>query len=146
MKASLASPDHIHLIKELLRCCDLPTEDITSAHLDHYWILMDGDQLVGVVGLEILGRTALLRSLAVHPDHRSNGYASGLVDQIEVYARSQEIETLFLLTTTAENFFEARGYTPVVRASVPSAVAATTEFRILCPASAVCLSKKLSIN
>jgi amino-acid N-acetyltransferase len=130
-------------IKELLVNCDLPYTDITTQYLRHYLTVWDDAQLVGVVGLEMLGNQALLRSLAVHPAKRGRGYASRLVREIEVYACEQNIKALYLLTVTAEGFFVQRGYRKIEREAVPAAVAATIEFQRLCPDSAVCMAKEL---
>jgi amino-acid N-acetyltransferase len=139
-----ADPRDLSRIKELLRICELPNEDIEAAYLEHFLILRDGGQLISTVGLEILGEAALLRSLAVRPTHRRQGYASELVRQIEEFAHSQHVDRLYMLTTTAEGFFAKYGYERTKRAEVPTAVAGTTEFASLCPDSAVCMVKKLS--
>jgi len=65
------------------------------------------------------------------------------VDKIEEYARSKKIDTLYLLTLTAENFFSARGYHKTDRKSAPPALQETTEFKSLCPQTAVCMKKHL---
>jgi N-acetylglutamate synthase-like GNAT family acetyltransferase len=49
-----------------------------------------------------------------------------------------------LLTETAETFFRRLGYTVIERDQAPSAVASSAEFRTLCPATAVCMTKRLS--
>jgi hypothetical protein len=42
-------------VKQLLAEGELPYEDITAAHLEHFWAARDGGRLVGVAGLELLG-------------------------------------------------------------------------------------------
>jgi amino-acid N-acetyltransferase len=49
-----------------------------------------------------------------------------------------------VLTTTAERFCAARGFERIDRGDVPGPIAATAEFRTLCPASAVCLRLRVS--
>lgn len=128
-------------VKQLLAACELPYADITPSHLQHFVILRDGAHLAGVAGLEPLGDVALLRSLAVPMRYRGQGFGSRLTHKAEAYARSQGVETLYLLTTTAEGFFAGRGYARIDRDTVPTAVQETTEFQSLCPASAVCMAK-----
>jgi amino-acid N-acetyltransferase len=48
------------------------------------------------------------------------------------------------LTLTAKTFFEQQGYRIIDRRSVPEDVQASEEFRSLCPASAICMVKKLT--
>lgn len=131
-------------VKELLAECELPYQDITPAHMRHFWVLRDGSRLAGVVGLELLGECALLRSLAVRASYRGRGFGSRLTGAAEEYAISQQVDTLYLLTTTAEAFFAKLGYRQVDRTAAPTAVQETAEFRSLCPSSAVCMAKHLS--
>ncbi len=130
-------------IRHLLRGCDLPEEDITPGQLRHFLVLKEKGELIGVVGVEVFGRFGLLRSLAVDARYRRRGLASQLVKRAEEYAASLKIETLYLLTLTAESFFSKRSYQKVQRNSVPPPVQGTAEFRHLCPVSAVCMVKHL---
>jgi amino-acid N-acetyltransferase len=144
MELTLARPGDEAQVKELLAECELPSQDITSAHLEHFWVLRDGPRLVGVVGLEFLDSVALLRSLAVPVGYRGRGIGSQLTQAAEAYARSRQVEALYLLTTTAEAFFARQGYGRIERDEAPSALGETAEFRSLCPSSAVCMSKYLT--
>ena len=121
--------------------CGLPSEDITSTHLDHFLILRCDDRLSGVVGLELFERFALLRSLAVTPSNRLKGFATQLIKKAEAYGRSKNIDGLYLLTLTAETFFTKLGFQKTDRNRVPYVIQQTTEFKNLCPASAVCMFK-----
>jgi len=130
-------------VKGLLAACQLPYADLTLSHLAHFMAAWDGSQMAGVVGLELLGDVALLRSLAVPAEYRGRGIGSQLTRKAEAYARSHGVEVLYLLTTTAEGFFARRGYSVVGRDTAPPALQETTEFRSLCPDSAVCMVKHL---
>jgi amino-acid N-acetyltransferase len=130
-------------IRQLLTLCGLPHEDITPEHLRHFWVAKEKGEILGTVGLEIFGRSALLRSLAVDPRFRTRGIASQLVKRAEEVAVSLNIQNLYLLTMTAEGFFRKRGYRKTERTLVPTAVQGAEEFRTLCPASSVCLAKGL---
>ena len=107
MKITFASVDDEKEIKEVLAAGGLQHQDITPAHLQHFLVLIDEPcaTLTGVVGLEIKGNNALLRSLAVIEPQRSKGLATQLLYEIEKYANSRQVDTLYLLTLTAERFF-----------------------------------------
>jgi N-acetylglutamate synthase-like GNAT family acetyltransferase len=62
------------------------------------------------VGLELFGPDALLRSLVVSSTARSQGVGSALVLHAEGYAAAHQVRSLYLLTNTAEGYFEHRGY------------------------------------
>jgi len=148
MKITFASVEDETKIKEVLTAGGLHHQDITPSHLQHFLVLKDdpSSTLTGVVGLELINNNALLRSLAVIEPHRSKGLATQLLKEIEKYARSNQVDTLYLLTLTAERFFTKRGYRKTDRKSAPPAIQETAEFKSLCPATAVCMKKLLSID
>ncbi len=61
-------------VKELLSDAGLPTADLTARHMEHFFVWNSDEKLDGVVGLEIYGDVALLRSLAVRADKRGEGF------------------------------------------------------------------------
>jgi amino-acid N-acetyltransferase len=130
-------------IRQLLTLCGLPHEDITPEHLLHFWIIKEEGEVLGTVGLEIYGRSALLRSLAVDPRFRKRGFASELRQRAEEFAASLDIKELYLLTMTAESYFQKRSYRKIERISAPPAIQGTEEFRTLCPASSVLMTKAI---
>ena len=130
----------------LLRAQGLPAEDITVEHLEHFFFAGDEGAPLGLVGVEIYGPHALLRSLAVAEGNRSRGLGSALVRQAEEYAFRQGVKDLFLLTTTAERFFNRLGYARSERAAAPVCIQQTREFAGLCPASSAFMVKVLRGN
>lgn len=145
MTLALASSMDEPWIRQLLTLCGLPNEDLTPEHLSHFWVIKEKGEILGTVGLEIFGRSALLRSLAIDPRFRKRGFASELTKKAEDYATSLKIEVLYLLTMTAESFFRKRGYQKSERNSVPPEIRGTTEFQSLCPANSVCMVKVLAV-
>jgi len=137
-----AQPGDLDGIQTLLQACDLPHEDLTPAHLEDFLVCRGEEGLQGVVGLEPCGDVALLRSLAVAPDARGAGIGARLVDAVEDQAREADIRTLYLLTTTAADYFRARGYEPIAREELPEAIQETEQSARLCPSSATCMQKK----
>ena len=131
-------------IKALLAECSLPTSDLTPELLAHFVLCREGARVVGVVGIEVAGDAALLRSLAVVTGERGGGIGRELVRRAEAHARGLGVHALYLLTTTADPFFAASGYGTVPRDSAPDAVRATAEFSTLCPSTSVCMTKRLS--
>ena len=148
MEFAFATAKDEERIKQVLAACGLEHRDLKPAQLQHFLMVKDETALAlnGVVGLEIKGHAALLRSLAVMHAHRQQGLATELVRKVEEYARSKNIDTLYLLTLTAEDFFSAQGYHKTDRKSAPPALRETTEFKSLCPQTAVCMKKHLRTN
>lgn len=131
-------------IVTLLDACGLPTGDLGEAVLTSFCVAETDGRIVGVAGLEAFGPVGLLRSLAVAEDRRGGGLAARLVDWCEAEARRQGVATVYLLTTTAADYFRKRGYADVARDAVPAAVAGHAQFCSLCPASTKCLGKRLA--
>ena len=128
MKTDYAAYKDWPKIKTLLREAGLPYEDIKTPQLKHFLVIRDGERISGVIGIELYGSAALLRSLAVAPNYRRFGFASNLLAKIEEHAKSKGAETLYLLTMTACGFFEKKGYRKIDRKAVPEAIHATSEF------------------
>lgn len=129
---------------KLLKAARLPTEDLTAAHCEHFFFAGPAAEPIGLVGLELFGNVALLRSLVVAPDRRGTGEGAMLLKHAEDHARAQGVRTLYLLTTTAEPFFARHGYQRTSRESAPDAIRATREFAGICPASSAFMARQLS--
>lgn len=127
--------------KQLLSASDLPVADITAQHMRHFFGCGSDSKLAGLVGLELYGDVALLRSLAVTVEMRGSGLGSKLVEYAEGFAREKGVTSLYLLTTTAEAFFQHRGYVRVPREEAPEAIKETTEFSGICPLSSAFMAK-----
>ena len=136
-----ARPEDEAAIRQLIESAGLPTADIAAASLAHFLVLRDDGALAGVVGLDPAGDVSMLRSLAVAPEARGKGYGRLLVSAAEAAARGLGIRRLYLLTTTADRYFAARGYEVVGREAAPEAVRAMPQFKSLCPASSVFMTR-----
>ena len=146
MNATIQTIENDEQARQLLAACNLPTDDMQDAanDLQLFGCRADG-HLLGLVGLEVHGADALLRSLAVAEAARGQGLGDELLAYAERQAASHGVQTLYLLTTTAEGFFAQRGYRLSERATAPRAIAATRQFRGLCPATAAFMCKHLSV-
>jgi amino-acid N-acetyltransferase len=127
----------------LLAASQLPTQDLTDRHLDHFFFAGSRDAPNGLVGLELFGDVALLRSLVVAESLRGNGAGAALVRHAEDYARARGVKRVYLLTITAEGFFARRGYVRDSRETAPVEIRNTREFSSLCPAGSAFMSKQL---
>jgi len=128
----------------LLEAASLPTEDLARSSMPHLLVARDvSGEVIGRIGAEHYGRDALLRSLVVAPSHRNRKLGSQLVADLEAHCRSLVLADLFLLTTSARDFFTRQGYQAIERDTVPAKLLTAAEFTRLCPGSAVCMTKSL---
>lgn len=130
-------------ITQLLSACGLPTADVATSGALLFFGEQSNGKLAGVIGLEVYGTVALLRSLAVAPAQRKHGLGRSLVRFAETYAAKHGIESLYLLTTTAGDFFSKLGYAIASREAAPLPIKATPQFSGLCPGSSAFMSKQL---
>lgn len=135
--------DQLPAISRLLETCGLPTDDLATQDWSDFRVLVEGELLVAVGGLERFGRVALLRSVATQPDARRRGVGSAIVHELEGLAKGQGVEDLYLLTESAEEYFGCLGYARCERRSAPPSIAATRQFATLCPDTATFMHKRL---
>jgi amino-acid N-acetyltransferase len=131
-------------VKDLLAACKLPSADLEAEHVEHFFGCGQESDPRGVVGVELYGKVGLLRSLAVDETARRRGCGKLLVKEAEQHAARHGVQSLYLLTTTAEDFFTALGYVRVDRARIPEAIRNTAEFSSLCPSSSTVMVKNLA--
>lgn len=129
-------------VETLLEANGLPSRDVREKP-GCFYVGRHGTDRVGVGGVEVHGTDGLLRSLVVERSVRGEGFGAAICDRLETTARTDGVETLYLLTTTASAFFGNRGYAEIDRSAAPGVIRETTEFADLCPASAVPMRKRL---
>jgi amino-acid N-acetyltransferase len=132
-------------VLELLGQAQLPVVGVADSP-EHFLVAESDSKVVGVVGLELYGESALLRSAAVVESWRGSGVGRVLVERALDVARERGIEDVYLLTTTAEEYFPRFGFAGVDRESVSPGVKASVEFREACPASAKVMRKCLKAS
>ena len=103
-----------------------------------------GSRVVGTAAPELLGDTALLRSVAVEAALRGQGIGHQLTHAALDLARALGIREVYLLTETAAAFFPRFGFQPIARARVAPAVQQSVEFVSACPASALVMVRSLA--
>lgn len=137
-----AVPADKEVVTSLLKEADLLTDDL-PAGLSNFLLAREEGSPVGVAGMELYEEVALLRSIAVSPDHQGKGIARKLVEQLLAGADKQEVQAVYLITTTADHYFDRYGFAVVNREQVPEAIQQTRQFSGLCPTSAVVMKRDL---
>jgi amino-acid N-acetyltransferase len=131
------------IVVALLQRAGLPSEDLDVERLKEFFQVGNPTDPLGIVGVELSPPYALLRSLVVDARARSEGLGSCLLAHAETHAGSRGVQSLYLLTTTAEAFFAARGYARIDRIAAPPFIRASSQFADLCPSSAAFMVKHL---
>jgi amino-acid N-acetyltransferase len=129
-------------VLNLLERHNLPLDGIRD-HIDSMVVARDGERIMGVAAAELYADGALLRSIAVDRTVQGKGVGHQLTEAVLHIAEEHDLDTMFLLTTTAERFFPRFGFELITRAEVPATVQASIEFQSACPASAFVMRKRL---
>lgn len=127
---------------ELLVENDLPTSDIDDSK--SLFAVVHNDKVVGTGGLEFFDDCALLRSISIQKDFQGQGWGKFVVDELEKICRERNIDHLFLLTTSAKDFFIKQGYEVLNRNDAPLSIKNTSEFSTVCSSSAILMRKDIS--
>lgn len=135
---SPATAADLESIKALLEASGLPTAGVED-HWKTFIVARDGDKLVGCGGAEAYQFVALLRSIAIVPEYRSNGIGRRIVRQLLDRLASRGLREFYLLTTTAEEYFRKRGFKPIDRDEVHPQLMSSREFQDACPTTATCM-------
>lgn len=129
-------------LEQLLSAHHLPIVDIRGPVVQLFAGYMGGE-LVGSIGVEQYGRVGLLRSLAVKPIYQGQKIGEKLIAFLTDHCLAENISELYLLTTTADRYFDRLGFQRITRADAPKEIVQTSEFKDICPASAVVMRKML---
>jgi amino-acid N-acetyltransferase len=133
-----AQTGDLELVIRLLDSLHLPVRGVEE-HFQDFIVMVRGQETVGVVGMEIYGKQALLRSLGVARECQGHGYGKQLCRSILDRMSKRGIGEAYLLTQTAESFFATFGFEAVSRDRVVGKVKSSSEFQSVCPSSAVCM-------
>jgi amino-acid N-acetyltransferase len=133
-----ATASDVDAIKSILIANDLPTDGVDD-HWKTFLVARDGDRIVACGGAEAYQFAALIRSVAVVPEHRKNGIGRRIVRQLLDRLASRGLREFYLLTTTAEEYFKKRGFKTIDRDEVHPQLLGSREFQGACPDTAVCM-------
>ena len=96
-------------VREILASAGMMTEGIEWPAAC-YILAFNGDESIGVVGIEAKIDAALIRSLYVKPAMRQRGIGAGLLAAARKAAHTRGARHLYLFSTEAGSFFERLGF------------------------------------
>lgn len=127
-----ADPD----FRSALIAADLPIDDLDEPGRTFYSCTWDG-VIVGFGGYELYGDDVLLRSIVVMPDRRGERLGRAIVETMVHDAGRKGARAAWLLTTTAEDFFNHLGFARVDRAAAPRSILGTRQATTICTTAAL---------
>ena len=123
MEYCLMNETHIDQIASLERLCFADPWSVNSLSSElknplSLWVIaMDGERLAGYVGSQSVLGWADMMNLAVHPDYRRMGIAEGLIEELILRLKENEVSCL-TLEVRASNTPAIRLYTKLRFAEV----------------------------
>ncbi len=132
----------LEAVRRLLVEAGLPLDGLEDQFPAAYAVAEGGGALLGAAGVEAHGPSGLLRSVVVAPAARGTGLGGALVADRLAWARAAGLAEVYLLTTTAPDFFAARGFARLDRAAAPPAIRASREFASVCPGTSVLMRRR----
>jgi amino-acid N-acetyltransferase len=137
---SPAEPSDLEVVEALLQRQHLPILGLREQE-QHMVVARDGRRIVGCASIEVYGRAALLRSVAVDAEYQGKGVGGDLTGAVLELAARHNVSIVYLLTETAERFFPRFGFEMIDRADVPAGVRQSAEFAHGCCPSAHVMRK-----
>lgn len=137
-----ATADDLPEVEALVGAAGLPLDGIADA-FERGVVARERDRVVGCAAIEVYGRAALVRSVAVTPAARGQGLGAALVSAVEGLARESGAHEAYLLTETAEGWFPRFGYVPIARLLAEPAIGRSVEFTVACTQACATLRRRL---
>ncbi len=131
-------------VRQLLVAAKLPTDGLEEQFGDGYAIAESNGTAIGAEGIEIYGDAGLLRSAVVDAGWRGRGVGDALTQDRLRWAAGRGLREVWLLTTTAADYFPRFGFAPAARADAPAPMQESREFAEACPASAIAMRRLLA--
>jgi len=140
-----AAENEYRAIAHLLASNHLPTADIHEKNITLFVGLID-EKVVATIGVETYGNEALLRSLCVKDGFKNQKLGEKMLAYLLSFCTHENIQTVYLLTTTAEHYFVRHGFETITRDETPQSIQHTREFQSICPSSAIIMALNVSVT
>jgi amino-acid N-acetyltransferase len=134
----------MQVIQSLLEANNLPVSDLNDDIT--FFVEKANDSIIATGGIESAGNDAIIRSIAVDDAYKGKGFGSKITRQLLNYAKETGMKDIYLLTTTAENYFPRYGFKKIDRQEVPMDVKNSSQYKDVCPDSAVVMKLDYTHN
>lgn len=130
-------------IKQLLYTSNLPIDGIDCI-LSDVIVIEHNSEIIGVAGIENHFPYALIRSVAIASEYQNKQLGSQIINTLMNNAETQNYKAYYLLTETANLFFEKYGFKIIGRENIPIEIKSTNEYEHICPSTAIVMIKEFN--
>ena len=138
-----ASGGDLDAIRRLLLAALLPSGDLGGPN-QRFIVARQNGRVVGCAGLETFGEDGQLRSMAVHWTSRNSGLGTRIHEHLLFEAVKAGVRNLYVVTTTAADFFARQGYRKIQPADVPPGVVGSEEYTTFVPGGGVVMARPVT--
>ncbi len=135
MKLEQKTEYALNEINDLLIASDLVPVQLASDKLHFFCHNDNAGKMDGVIGVEVYGKSCLLRSLTVTSEMRNRGIARSLLEEALAFARSIASYDIYLITETIGDTMERYRFLDIGREKVPDAILKSPYLNGICPCS-----------
>ncbi|MHC1550058.1 arsenic resistance N-acetyltransferase ArsN2 [Phyllobacterium sp. K27] len=132
-------------LAKALRAASLPIDDLSQSGGTFFRFTDRKGEPAGFGGIELHGKNALLRSIAVPLGMQNAGYGTAITRSLLRYAEMAGAESSYLLTTEAAPFFNKLGFKTIPKSDAPPEILATPQASGLCPSNASLMVRSVSL-
>lgn len=123
------------MVRQLLSHAGLAAIGLENDQLHLFCEFTEEGQMVGVVGVELYGKTVFLRSLAVREDKRNAGIARALWKEALLFAYQSRCVDVYLITEILGDTMLRYGFDHITRKDVPQEILQSPFFNGICSCS-----------
>jgi amino-acid N-acetyltransferase len=113
-------------VLSLLIDLDLNVDGVHE-NIGNFVVALKGSEIAGCGGAEAFQFVALIRSVAVHPDHRGKGLGRRIVREMLDRLSSRGLREFYVVAPGAEAWFRKRGFKPCDRDEVHPQILESSE-------------------
>lgn len=135
---SKINSDELSFVEKILQENHLVTHGVFSDNVIFYWFISD-EKKVGFAAFEERGKSALLRSMVIFNEYRNQNFGSKFCSLLIDKAKEMNFKNIYLLTTTAKDFFLKQNFKLTQRNFAPPEIQESEQFKSICPETAACL-------
>jgi N-acetylglutamate synthase-like GNAT family acetyltransferase/protein-tyrosine-phosphatase len=139
-----ASGGDMDAIRRLLVAALLPSGNVDGPN-QRFIVARQNGRVLGCAGLETFGEDGQLRSMAVHWTSRNAGLGTRLHGRLLFEALQAGVRNLYVVTTTAPDFFARQGYRKVQLADVPPGVVGSEEYATFVPGGGAVMARPVTL-
>ncbi|MFZ9035621.1 MAG: GNAT family N-acetyltransferase [Francisellaceae bacterium] len=145
MKIIALTKTHLKTTRQIMVQAGFFDADVFFSDTQFFSGCFFSGNLIGVVGTEIIGDQAILRTLIVDSKFRNHAIAQALLKHLEYQLHRQGIKNIYCLTQKGANYLSCFGYEQTLKQRLPQLIRTHEYVTRLDMSNRVCLYKRIDV-